>query len=711
MAGWIALARESAGGGKVIGALLSEAGLVSHAIACFVFAALGLGAARRPSVGDWPSRLLIAASLATALWAFLFVIAQTRGRFAYALLSPAETLRTALWGAFVVSLIVRSWTAQDRPRSSFTVAGSLGLVVVLQFGLDLSGATRLAAGSSPNPLALLFLFSRMTVAIGGLVLVHNLYVNIAPSSRWSVRLLCIGLGGIFGYDLNLYSLQLLTGSFGVDLFNIRGLANALVVPLIAVSASRSHQWRIRLSRQVVFQSFSLVGIGGYLVAMSALGYGLRLVGGDWGRLLQISFIFAAAMLAAVVVFSGQFRAWARVQVNKHFFTSKYDYRQEQRRFVATLSAGEGADGTLAERVIQAVCAIVDSPGGALFTADAEEIFTIAARWNRVLLDVRIALDDPLARYMGEQGRIVNLDELRVGRGDHSGTPAPKWAADRRLWLIVPLIHLDRLNGFIVVERSLAARTLNWEDYDLLRTAGRQAASYIAESASQRALAEARKFDEFNRRFAFIMHDIKNVVSQLSLVARNASKHAGNPEFQADMVLTLNNSVGRMNDLLARLGAKAGSATERPARIDLTKLLHEVAVRKQRLHSALEVRANGPMIVEADAGRLEAAFEHLAQNAIDASEPGDPITLSLAREDGMARVDVIDVGQGMAPDFVRDGLFAPFHSTKDGGFGVGAYEAREIVKGAHGRLSVVSQPGEGSVFTVLLPLAPMAEGRA
>lgn len=694
--------------------MLSEAGLVSHAVACFAFAALALSAVRRAGLTDRPGRLLIAASLGTALWAFVFVVAATRGGAALGLLSPSETVRTALWGAFVVSLIARSWALQERPGSSLTVAASLGFVVLLQLALDVAGSTRAAPGTGPSPLALVFLFTRLTVAIGGLVLVHNLYVNVAPSSRWSVRLLCIGLGGLFGYDLNLYTLQLLTGSFGIDLFNIRGLADALVVPLIAIAASRSHQWRIRLSRQVVFQSFSLVGIGGYLVAMSALGYGLRLVGGDWGRLLQISFIFAAVVLAAVVVFSGRFRAWARVQVNKHFFTSKYDYRQEQRRFVATLSAGESADGTLAERVIQAVCAIVDSPGGALFTSEGDGVgegeFALAARWNRVLLDVRIANDDPLARYLGDQGRIVNLDEMRAGGGNY-GASAPVWAADTRLWLIVPLLHLDRLKGMIVVERSLAARSLNWEDYDLLRTAGRQAASYIAESASQRALAEARKFDEFNRRFAFIMHDIKNVVSQLSLVARNASKYADNPEFQADMVATLNNSVGRMNDLLARLGAKAGTMAERSSRVDLTKLLTDVAARKRKSHADLAVRANGPLVVEADAGRLEAAFEHLTQNAIDASGPGDPVTLALAHEEGMARVDIIDVGQGMTPAFVRDGLFEPFHSTKDGGFGVGAYEAREIVRHANGRLSVVSHPGEGSVFTVLLPLAPNAEGRA
>src|SRR3546814_13854417 len=79
---------------------------------------------------------------------------------------------------------------------------------------------------------------------------------------------------------------------------------------------------------------------------------------------------------------------------------------------------------------------------------------------------------------------------------------------------------------------------NWEDFDLLRTVGQQAASYIAEAQSQSALADAEKFEEFNRRFAFIMHDIKNLVSQLSPVARNAERHADKPEFRADMVATL-----------------------------------------------------------------------------------------------------------------------------------------------------------------------------
>ena len=82
------------------------------------------------------------------------------------------------------------------------------------------------------------------------------------------------------------------------------------------------------------------------------------------------------------------------------------------------------------------------------------------------------------------------------------------------------------------------RALDWEDFDLLRTAGRQAASSLAEAQGQEALANAQRFEEFNRRFAFILHDMKNLVSQLSLLSRNAERHADNPEFRADMVATL-----------------------------------------------------------------------------------------------------------------------------------------------------------------------------
>jgi putative PEP-CTERM system histidine kinase len=336
---------------------------------------------------------------------------------------------------------------------------------------------------------------------------------------------------------------------------------------------------------------------------------------------------------------------------------------------------------------------------------------MAARWNyRHVRPGRVAPDSPLALFLGDRGRIVDLDELRAGAGDYDEVTVPDFAAaDPDAWLIVPLLHIDQLAGFVVLQQSLARRSLNWEDFDLLRTVGRQAASYIAEQSSQAALAEAQKFDEFNRRFAFIMHDIKNLVSQLSLVARNAERHADNPEFRADMVATLQSSVGKMNDLLARLSQHNTAKPELPARADLGAILAEVASAKKRAHAPVDLAlADDRVEVTADAGRLEQVFAHLVQNAIDASPAGSPVRVALSREGRSARVSVEDAGTGMSAAFVRNELFRPFRSTKAGGFGIGAYEAREIVRSLGGRLDVASREGEGTVFTVTLPLIPETE---
>jgi putative PEP-CTERM system histidine kinase len=684
--------------------LLSRAGQLSHLFAVLAFGGLAawLLLRRERGTGD---RLLVLAAALTALWAGLFVVAASGNLTALSWLPASETLRSAAWLLFPALLLARGMDAGGRRLSPMWIL--LGLAVAAQFGIELvarvSGPIDPATGGL---LAWIFQFARLAVAIGGLLLVHNLYVNTAPSSRWAVQLMCIALAALFAYDLNLYTWQLLTGRLDADLFNIRGAAIALTVPLFIASVRRTRRWELKISRQVAFTTFSLAGVGGYLMLMSLLGYGLSLVGGDWGRLLQISLIFGALLLAAVVIASGRFRAWARVQIAKHFFTYKHDYRAVWLRFVNTVARpGDQVEGTLGQRVIQAVGDLVDSPGGLLFTPDGQDGFALDARLNDHSREAALPAGHPLIAHMATTGRVVNLDSARAGEGEEAGLALPDWLADKALWLIVPLLYLDRLGGFIVLRRSLAEQALNWEDFDLLRMAGRQAASYIAESRSQAELSDARKFDEFNRRFAFIMHDIKNIVSQLALVARNAERHADNPEFRADMVATLTSSVERMRALLDRLGQHSGSRPAGGGDVLLDQLVGAVAHAKRRTYPHIEVEGPGqPLPLGGDVGRLEQAIEHLVQNAIDASTPPAPIRLRLRAIGGEARLEIEDQGTGMSAAFIRDELFTPFHSTKPGGFGIGAYESRDIIRRAGGRLEVASREGEGTLFTIHLPLA-------
>lgn len=683
--------------------LLTEVGLISHFIAAIAFLALAIAALwRRQGLFNW---LFAGAAALTGLWAMVFVLA-VMFNLGWALwLSPAQTLKVAGWIAVLLALLKPSWENAARGRVAFAVGSTVGFVVALQLVLELTGTASEVLVGDRSLAAQLFLVSRIAVAVTGLVLAHNLYVNSEPGSRGGLRLLALGLGALFLYDLNYYTLAFLLPEPSTDLFNIRGAVDTLIVPLLLFATRENWLAQARPSRHVVFQTVAFSGIGFYLIAMSLLAYGLRLVGGSWGTLFQVTFLSGTIILGAVVLLSPRVRAWLRVQIAKNFFRYKYDYRTEWLRFIATVS-GPGHAGQLPARVIQAVAQVFDSPGGLLLAPEDDQL-QLYAQWELRRSEPQpVGMAEPWVQDMAATGRVVDLDAVRA----EGGTDLPAWLReDRRLWLVLPLVHLDNLAGALVLERSLVDRPLNWEDFDLLRTLGRQAASYIAESASQQQLSEAQRFEEFNRRFAFILHDIKNLVSQLSLVARNAERHADNPEFRADMVATLQSSVGKMNGLLGWLSQRGTGAADTSAPVALDTLLRQIVKARQRQHPALTLdidaasRAGG-LVVTGDAARIEQLFVHLIQNAMDASAPDAPIAVTAAAGVRDASITIADQGRGMSARFVRHELFQPFRSTKAGGFGIGAYEAREIARAHGGRLDVVSREGEGTIFTVSLPLA-------
>ncbi len=331
---------------------------------------------------------------------------------------------------------------------------------------------------------------------------------------------------------------------------------------------------------------------------------------------------------------------------------------------------------------------------------------LTARWNWPMIAVpAVAGEFALSGLLEQHNLILALDEARKGI-DHHGELAhvPAWLIEAEdAWALVPLIHFDRLVGVIVLARPRNPRHLDWEDFDLLRVAGQQLASYLSEQAGQQALMDASRFDEFNRRMAFVMHDIKNLVSQLSLLAANAEKHADNPAFRADMLLTLRNSADKLSALLARLGRYGSGQVNALAPIELVDLARGIAERFKGVHPVALTRET-PVNVMGNREALEQALIHLVQNAIDVSEAGMPVFLDVTGEGLHGAIDVVDSGKGMTPEFVRTGLFKPFVSSKAGGFGIGAFEARELVKAMGGRIAVESREGLGTRFSVVLPLA-------
>jgi putative PEP-CTERM system histidine kinase len=552
---------------------------------------------------------------------------------------------------------------------------------------------------------------RLLFCAGALVLVHNLYAGASPANRESLRWPAAALALLWAFELNRGTIAYLTGGVPPLLEGLRGWLPLAMTGLLTIGVVTKHtRQTFSPSRAFAFQSFSLLLIGGYFLVMLVALRGLAAIGGDFARLTQIAMLAIASALALVVLPSRKLRGWLRVMAAKHLFQHRYDYREEWLRFTRTMGrAGSGAL-PLPERVVQTVADVTDSPGGLLLTPGENGGLALEGRWQWPGAQVPAsAMADAGARFFSEAEFILDLDQWRQVKPE--GVPeaaVPPWVADDpHAWALVPLLHYERLLGVVVLARPAHGRRLDWEDFDLLRVVGRQLASYLAEHASQDALGEVQRFDEFNRRIAFVMHDIKNLASQLALLARNAEKHAEKPEFRADMLVTLRNSSDKLNALLARLGRYGTQAHEPVAATAIAPLLNRIAQRYRGQHEVAVIEP-ADCSVQCQPEALEQALVHLVQNAIEASSDGRPVLLQARRDGNEAAIEVTDSGSGMAPEFVRSGLFKPFHSSKPGGFGIGVFEAREVVRAMGGRLEVESHEGLGSRFIIHLPLAQAAD---
>ncbi|WP_370188543.1 XrtA/PEP-CTERM system histidine kinase PrsK [Qipengyuania sp.] len=587
---------------------------------------------------------------------------------------------------------------------------SLAFVEVLQFALLLI-ARRYAVTTELAVLtyetAVLF---RVMVAVGALVLLHNLYVGAAASSRQILRWSAASLAGLWAFDLNYFTIAYITGSIPPELVALRGVAAAVfAIPFAIGFNSHSSNLEFRPSRAVTFRFLSLLVIGAYLALMLGLARSLDMMTGDLARMTQVGLIIAAGALALIWLPSDHLRGWLRVTAIKHLFKHRYDYRSEWIRFTETIGTTGLDNISLQERAVKALADITDSPAGILLVADEDGALELAAKWRWPDIEIPAqAAPAALADLLERSELIIDLDELREGV-DRAGEQAlvPDWMrGDQRAWAAVPLLHFERLVGLVLLSRPVVERKLDWEDFDLLGVVGRQLASYLAEQAGQAALLEAGRFDEFNRRMAFVMHDIKNLSSQMALLLRNAEKHADKPEFRKDMLLTLRNSVDKLNTLLARLGRYGAPESDAAREFDLADTTRQVAERLGKVHPVALLHSE-VVAVEGNPEALDQALVHLVQNAIEASDPSSSVMLEVMSDGLCGKIHIIDNGAGMSPQFLRKGLFKPFVSSKSGGFGIGAFEARELIRSMGGRIEVESREGLGTRFTISLPLKSAA----
>lgn len=680
-------------------------GQVSAGLGALAWATLAVLLAAAARTRTPQNRALVLAAAVSAGWLLATALVEPlpgRGP-AVRIVSALEWWRGLAWAGFLLTLLPSLAARHDRGRRPYQ--GLVGLAIAGALVCAFAPQEWVHGGARPRAVLMLL------AAVATLVLLEQVLRETPRGARWGLKLIVVGLGASAAYDFFLYAEAVLLRGVDGHLWAARGVVGALITPLIALAARRNPDWQapVYVSRDVVFHSTTLLAAGLYLVTMGLAGYWVREAGGTWGELLQTGFWFVGLVVMTLAVTSGELRSRARVLLAKHFYRNKYDYREEWLRLTHGLAGAPGELEGVIDGVVEGVSRLIEAQGAALWLADDTGRY-VERRRRGLEFDgpdpAPLDADHPLPRFLRESGGVVILDEWRNDPARYAGLALPGWLLGAaNVSLVVPLLAREHLVGFLLLGRSLGARSFDWEDSDLLKAVGRQAAGHLALALTSDALSRSRQFEAYHRLSAFLVHDLKNVVAQLHLIERNAVRHADNPDFVRDAFETVGHAVDRMNRMLASL--KAGGEVRAVARpVDLAALAERVLVRLPAREPVPRLEQGPPgLCARADPQALTSVLEHLVQNAQDATPADGEVVVSLRARDREAELCVRDNGCGMDAAFVAERLFRPFDTTKgNAGMGIGAFESRELVQAMGGRLEVESTPGAGSLFCIRLPLA-------
>ena len=556
------------------------------------------------------------------------------------------------------------------------------------------------------------LFAHLLLTILALGVLDQVRGNIHTDHLWRVKFLILGLFVMFGFDLVLYTDALLFSGMDPTLAAVQPAIYALAAPLIAIAVRRHRRSALGLSvsRRLAFHSTALIAAGGYLLLMASAGYYMRAFGGEWGEVLQ-AFLMGAGLLGLIIIsLSRDARNVLRRAVASNLFEQRYDYQEEWQRLTRALAGGDPNEA-MEVKAIRTLSDLLNAQGGAIWVKQADGTFMQLVRrgtdWSEPIPPLAC---QPLKTHFEAGGALVDLRQRETNPDSYpllaEPEAIPTWQEAR---FILPLLLEDDLWGLVVLREPKVPTELDWEDLALLELVARQTAGFLAQRQASEALAQSRQLDAFNQMNAFIVHDVKTVVSQLSLLVKNADKHKANPAFFDDVIATTRHAVERMEKLLKQLRDRRSDDTLVPT--DIVEVCQQAVGRLTRAQPQPRLQAsNTSLLVLAPRQQLQEVIGHLLQNAVDATPPDGRVMLRVQPGEPWHRLVIEDTGCGMSADFVEKKLFAPFESTKGlTAMGIGVYQARQLIRSLGGDILAHSRESEGTRMEILLPSAAQSLG--
>jgi signal transduction histidine kinase len=543
-------------------------------------------------------------------------------------------------------------------------------------------------------------------------LAHSFFYSPSAAARQRVKIATFGGFAAFLIPvLGLFVYSLFGGSFPLNYF---AMPLALFPIAIGYAIVKHDLFEVDA---IIRRTLAWAILTGVIAALYLAGVGtLDIVfTGHSSRMAQLLF------LLAIVALFNPLRNRVQAAVDLLFARDRYDYRTTVTEVSQALAALQDLDAVVI-RILRTITETIHVDFGAVWLHAADDGYQLQAVGGaRQVPDLPQHVDEtsPLVRQFGRRPRrILTADDL----AERNGRLQPEF--DRLgATLLVPMTFEQRLAGFLALGTKESGRFYSREDLELLRTLANQGAVAVQNARSYRALLhaneelrsaqsrliEAERLAAIGELSAAVAHGIRNPVAGIKAAAQFASL-----ELPASHPLRENISdiIGEADKLEARIKTLLDFAKPFEPHPDRCRVEQIVSgalaslkpqINAQRIAVASDLDPDLPE-VELDYAQIEQVLLALLSNAIEAMPNGGELLVGarLCADAGRVSIDVADTGPGIAPEQLAR-VFKLFFTTKSSGTGFGLAVAKKIVERHAGTISVQSQVGKGTRFTVELPL--------
>ena len=543
----------------------------------------------------------------------------------------------------------------------------------------------------------------MLYIIVALMNLESTFSATAGPDRWRMKFEVIGLAGMLAVLIFYFSQGLLYRTINMNMLPVK--SGVFIIAAVAVGYSRltrGNGVKVAVSRYVIYRSLTLLLIGAYLLILGIVGEGMKYFGASFGRNAAIFIAFASGILLLAVLFSEQLRRKAKVSIDKHFFAQKHDYRTQWITFTERLAVC-WTSTEIYDEILTTYMRSFGLRGASLYLCSAECLSYTLAACREMRTGPEMPASEGLKSYFLERGRVLDPDggEYALAKEesdffDLSGTR-----------LLVPVEGNGRIEAFVAFGEQLASEVFTYEDYDLMKTLAKQAALSIINFRLSEELAETREIAAVAKISSFVIHDLKNLASSLSLLLDNAEEYIGDPEFQNDMIDATRNTLSKMKGLIQKLKMIPEKQSLNAVSSDMLILARETVSEFMRSRPGAAISCGGVRAsTMVDQEEFKKVLLNLILNAVESVGRDGAINIETRSEAGKASISVKDNGCGMTTEFMTEHLFKPFRTTKGKGLGIGLYQCKQIIEAHGGTITVASAPGQGTTFTITLASSAM-----